>query len=95
MMEFDNFDIATEMDDNAPTNEERAERAFAAVFGFSYDTPPDPEEYADLRDDIADILTNLMHLCDREKLEFIELLETAESHYGVEIRAAIIKSQLH
>jgi len=95
MMENDDFDIATEMGEHVPTNEERAEKAYKAVFGFLYDTPPDPEGYDDLRDDIVDLLTDLMHLCDREKLEFMWLLETAESHYEVETRAAIIKSQLH
>ena len=95
MWDIDEFDIATEMDDNLPTNEERAEKAYKAVFGFSYNTPPDPEGYAGLCDDILDLLTDLMHLCDREKLEFMWLLETAERHYEVETKAAIIKSKLH
>ena len=83
------------MDDMLPTSEERAEKAYRAVFGFSYETPPDPEGYDSLDDDIIDLLTDLMHLCDRDKLDFNGLFETAEWHFQVETKAAIIKKKFH
>ena len=91
MREIDDFDIATEMGEDMPTNKERADRAYKTVFEYTLITPPEPEEYDFLCDGIVDLLTDLMHLCDREKLEFMSLLEDAERHHEVEIRASIIK----
>jgi hypothetical protein len=45
MREIENFDVFAAVDDMLPTNKERAEKAYRAVFGFSYETPPDPEGY--------------------------------------------------
>jgi hypothetical protein len=93
MWDMDYASVFAAMDDMLPTNEERAEKAYKAVFGFSYETPPDPEGYDSLNEDIIDLLTALMHLCARKKLDFTWLFETSERHFQVESKAEIIKKK--
>lgn len=69
------------------TNEDRQDRAMGAM-----------EDYADrlgveIEDEgldtvVSDFLTDLMHLCDAEDIEWGDMLRRARDHYTEEVRAA-------
>ncbi len=58
-----------------PANEKRVSRARIAIA---------PYGNGDTRDDICDLLANLMHLCDCEGLDFDEIAESARMHFAAE-----------
>jgi len=67
---------------NDPTNEERAARIEPTLAAYrkaqnGQDFPPDEA-------DIRDLLTDIMHYCDQEKIDFIEELEIARNNYLAE-----------
>ena len=59
-------------------NARRARRAAAALAAYRRRTGADPE------DAVSDLLTDLMHWCDRLGLAFPEALGRARSHYAAE-----------
>lgn len=68
------------------TNEDRAESAREAVIAFAKDTGLDRS--GDLEHDlqlvVGDLLTNLMHLCDAEKIPVAPLLTSSIELYAEE-----------
>ena len=65
-------------------NKERAERARKFVFGFSFESPPDPVNYGEIESDIVDLVCGIMHLCDFEDFDFDQLMGTAQMHFEAE-----------
>jgi len=59
-------------------NDDRSEWAQAALSAFIVETRTDKE------DAVADLLADLMHWCDRNKLEFDHELNRARDHYRAE-----------
>ena len=59
-------------------NADRSRWAEAAIFEFQRQTG------ADLEDAVSDLLADLMHWCDRRKLDFDKELDRARSHYDEE-----------
>lgn len=66
-----------------PTNDERAEWAYAALERFAHKTGQD--ESGDLQHDrewvLSDLLADLMHLCDRDGMDFNRCLVRGQTHY--------------
>ncbi len=62
----------------AAINRARADRV-AALLASAY------EGATDWRATIADALSDMAHLCDRESLEFVELMANGASNYESEI----------
>lgn len=62
-----------------PDNEQRAERAEAALSAYAKDN----DTFVSDESNIADLLTDLMHYAGRE--EFNEALRMAEIHYNCEL----------
>lgn len=65
------------------TNDLRAEWADEAVYAFAAVTHAADEEELDTL--VGDLLCDLMHLCDRDGLDFAALLERAQTHYAAEV----------
>jgi len=63
-----------------PTNADRANRA-RNVMQFYIDAHGEDETEATL----ADILTDMMHLCDAEEVDWGDVLVTAENHHLDEV----------
>ena len=63
-----------------PTNEQRVQYAQAAVAGYA-DAKGEPPE---LDGGLADLLTDLMHLCDDAGMDFDMAANTARMHYEAE-----------
>ena len=60
--------------------DEQADRAYDAVREHTgLEQPPD-----ELETEITDLLANLMHLCNREKVDFNLCLQNAQMHYNEE-----------
>lgn len=59
----------------APTNEERAAWAEKAINSVYED---------DTEGNIGDILSDIMHLCHREGIDFEQKMITARSHFNTE-----------
>lgn len=67
------------------TNDDRADRAFEAINLYKAECLGEAGETG--QDDIADLLTDLMHLCARDgDLDFDKALETARGHFTEERR---------
>lgn len=64
------------------TNYDRANTAESAIIEFMRATNTDRE------DAISDLLGNLMHLCDRDKVDFLACLNRGRYHYDAEIEVA-------
>lgn len=68
------------------SNHERARTAYAALSSFAEDSGLDldvPEEYSDA---VVDLLTNLMHLCQRSGCVVFETaLERAQANFFAEV----------
>lgn len=62
-------------------NDDRAEWARVAVRAFIGETQTDKD------DAVADLLADLMHLCDRDGYYFERELERAQRMYGEETKA--------
>lgn len=69
------------------TNGERANWAYLALERFARATNQDNS--GDLKHDrgtvVNDLLCDLMHLCDRDGLDFEDLVERARGHYQEEL----------
>ena len=61
-------------------NERRYEDARRAV-----DTVPDYPDDMDRETAVKDLLTNLMHLCEQDGLDFDKLVESAKMNFQAEI----------
>jgi len=70
------------LDNPDVTNGDRARWADEAVEAFKEET----HDYADgiCEENIADLLCDLMHLCDRERFSFDEALSTGRANYQAE-----------
>ena len=62
------------------TNGRRADRAEDAVMAWMADDRPDPTYDTA----VQDLLNDLMHLCDREQIDFDHALQWARSNYEEE-----------
>ncbi len=70
------------MPNSEPNNQDRAGWAEAGVEAFAKLTMPEEEPIV-LK--LTDLLCNLRHLCDREALDFDDLMRVADFHYESEI----------
>ena len=59
-------------------NQEHADNAKKAIAACAFD----PDQ--DLTTSVSDLLVDLAHLCDAEKLEFVEIVTRAIRHWQVE-----------
>lgn len=64
-----------------PDNEQRAERAQAALSVYA----DDDSTFVDDDANVTDLLTDLMHLMSRSGRSFDEALRVAEIHYNCEL----------
>jgi hypothetical protein len=64
-----------------PTNGERQESAFRALLAHLNGQPLDDDPTTD----VIDLVANLMHLCDREGLDWSEIINMAKLHHGIEV----------
>lgn len=86
---------SAEVSCNEVTNLQRADWAMVAVRAFAaetgLDTSGDETETA-----VADLLANLMHLCDKERIDFDVALMRGRSHYREELadeRPAVLSEE--
>lgn len=68
----------------APINDERADWAEIAVVAFAAEIFTAPKEQSVHDESVQDLLTDMMHLCDREKIDFSECLRMAAVNYEEE-----------
>ncbi len=68
---------------NSRLNLERAARAEVALDAF-FAHVGEPRDTDDLHDDITDLMTNLLHLMDREGIDHDEVIRPARAHHEVE-----------
>lgn len=61
-------------------NDSRAERARVALDEYNEAKGEDEP----LEDVLGDLLTDMMHLCKREEIDFWEKLQTAQMHFNEE-----------
>lgn len=68
------------------SNHDRARTAYAALGTFADDAGLDLDNPEDYNNAVADLLTNLMHLCTRSGCVVFETaLERAEAHFVSEV----------
>lgn len=65
-------------------NAKRAEWAKKAVDVFADECGTDG-----LETDIGDLITDLLHLCDREGLDHAKILDRAQRYYGMEMSVCL------
>ena len=66
------------------TNEQRAERAWKAATRYQQAANGDSD--GDIADEtITDLLTDLMHFCDEQGIDFESCLRMANMHYEAEV----------
>ena len=71
-----------DVDKNGNTNEVRANRATQALLEYKAEGGyPDSDSNEDC---LADLLCDLMHVCDRDELDFSEAMRSAELNYEAE-----------
>jgi hypothetical protein len=63
-------------------NLDRAESASSALAHFSKITGSQDE---DTQTQMTDLMTNLMHLAHQHKVNYAQVVESAESHFAAEI----------
>jgi hypothetical protein len=66
-----------------PTNDIRAGWAMNAVRAFATETGLNVE--VELKDAIGDLITNMMHLCGQEEIDFDDILRIARDHHEFEV----------
>jgi hypothetical protein len=64
------------------SNKERAESALEALSSSKYRASVNDGDYHSA---VTDLLVDLMHLCDREKLDFFDVLRFADCHHDAEV----------
>lgn len=69
---------------NLPTNLDRSTWADAALDAYARLTRTIPED-SDTEELVRDLLTDLMHLCDRDGVDFAQELEYARGNYQEEM----------
>lgn len=67
----------------SPTNHKRASRAKAAIFHYAK-----PTSRGDLECAVIDLLSDLAHFCDRERMSLAQFITTARGHYNTETEGA-------
>ncbi len=65
------------------TNEKRAEHAMSGVKSYANETGLDPLQ--ELGTAVGDLLASMMHLCDKNGLDFEEILASAKRHHSAEV----------
>lgn len=65
-----------------PSNRERADWASMALDDFADETGMEDE---DRKTQITDLLCNLMHFCDIEKIDWNRCVALAQDHYTEEV----------
>jgi hypothetical protein len=63
----------------------KADRVDARIKDYSYGDVPKRRRERDIESDIADLLGDLLHLCDKEGLDFEKLSKRALNYYKAEI----------
>jgi len=63
--------------------ETRTEWAKAALLGYREAKREDLDDY---RDEIVDLIADLLHLCKQEGIEFYAVLESATMHFEAETK---------
>lgn len=79
------------MDDYTIKNEERVEVARKTLDRYCFVKGCDPS-LDNQESNITDLLTDLWHLCDDEKLDFHRLLASAQMHHEAEIEEKEIET---
>lgn len=74
------FQPTKDIDHSGQTNGKRANRALRAVMAWLGEDHPDDTIEAH----IQDLLCDLHHLCDREKLDIDDILDSAKRCHGDE-----------
>lgn len=65
---------------NEETNEQRAENARETIFRSTYEENVRADE-GDVESAISDLMTDLLHLCDREGIDTEVMLERITRHH--------------
>jgi len=66
------------------TNMTRAHAALCAITAHQETKGTQPDDPEQGQDDVVDLLTDLMHYADHNKMDFEHCLEVASSHFEAE-----------
>ncbi len=72
------------MPDDEISNEDRAARASEVVYEYSNKPDMVPVENAGLKTTLSDLLADMMHLADQERVPWEDVQGTAEMHFNAE-----------
>lgn len=67
------------------TNKERADKALTAIKTFSFQTGLDPNNAGDLPALVSDLLADIRHYCQQNKISFTECYDTAMRNFRQEM----------
>ena len=70
---------------------ERVQKAYKKTHGYAYRNRKIINKDKTIGDDLFELLTDIMHLCDRLGYDFSEILSLSEVYYKEEVESGLIK----